>query len=145
MNYFSQFSFQIKPSFIFGTFVVYLNTFISNSVSLKFLFGRLTGTWGFKFPHAKLRFVIRKRKITIGKRTIRLRPSKDKRFRGWWTFPYRKVTYYVRFTSRGIRVVKLVGKRVVTARLTSKPKRRPHRPHRPRPRPRPRPHKPGRT
>merc|ERR1712002_1115250 len=67
---------------------------------------------------------IRNKRITIGRRTIRLRRTKNKKFRGWWTFPYRRVTYYIRFTKRGIRVVTLKGKKVVTLRTIRKRPRR---------------------
>ena len=105
--------------------------------SLKFVFRRLTGTWGFKFPRASFKFTIRHHRIKIGKTTVRLRRSKNRRFRGWWTFPFHKVTYYVRFTTRGIRVVSMKGKKIITGRVTTRPRRT----HKPRPRPRPRPGK----
>ena len=84
--------------------------------------GRLTGTWGLKFPRATFKFVIRHGRITLNRRTIKLRPSKNKKFPGWFTFPYRRVTYYIRFTPRGVRVVTLKGKKVVTGRVVSRPK-----------------------
>merc|ERR1712157_594532 len=42
-----------------------------------------------------------------------------------WTFPYRRVTYYIRFTSKGIRILTIKGKKVVpgkTIRKIVKPK-----------------------
>ena len=93
----------------------------------------MTGTWGFKFPTASFKFVIKHHKIKIGKTTIKLRRSKNKRFRGWWTFPFHKMTYYVRFTTRGIRVVSMIGKKIVKGKVTTRPRRT----HKPKPRPRP--------
>merc|ERR1712003_314524 len=50
----------------------------------------------------------------------RLRPSTNKKFIGWWTFPYRRVTYYIRFTSKGIRILTIKGKKVVTGKTIRK-------------------------
>jgi hypothetical protein len=47
------------------------------TVGWKFLIRRLAGTWGFKFPKASFKFVIRNQRITIGRRTLKLRPSKN--------------------------------------------------------------------
>merc|ERR1712098_381630 len=69
-------------------------------VGWKFLIRRLAGTWGFKFPKASFKFVIRNQRITIGRRTIKLRPSKNKRYPGWQTFRYKNVIYYIRFTTK---------------------------------------------
>ena len=105
-------------------------------VSLRFVFGRMRGTWGFKFPRVSFKFVIRHHKIHIGRTLIKLRKSTNKRFRGWFTFHYRRVTYYIRFTAGHIKLVRLHGKKIITSRVTSKPKRRrPHkkRPHKKRP------------
>merc|ERR1712189_155961 len=94
-----------------------------NKVS--FLLGRFPGLYTFKFPKVSFRFVISNRKIKIGRKTIRLKPSSNKKFIGWWTFPYRRVTYYIRFTSKGIRILTIKGKKVVpgkTIRKIVKPK-----------------------
>merc|ERR1712176_1356464 len=94
-----------------------------NKVS--FLIGRFPGLYTFKFPKVSFRFVISNRKIKIGRKTIRLKPSSNKKFIGWWTFPYRRVTYYIRFTSKGIRILTIKGKKVVpgkTIRKIVKPK-----------------------
>ena len=116
---------MVLQSLLIGTVLkLLLMTFRSFLVSMKFLFRRMTGTWGFKFPQASFKFVIKHHKIKIGKTTLKLRRSKNKRFRGWWTFPFHKMTYYVRFTTRGIRVVSMKGKKVITGRVTTRPKRR---------------------
>merc|ERR1712189_80431 len=60
-----------------------------NKVS--FLLGRFPGLYTFKFPKVSFRFVISNRKIKIGRKTIRLKPSSNKKFIGWWTFPYLRV------------------------------------------------------
>ena len=90
-----------------------------------FLLRRFPGTWKFKFPKVSFKFVIKHRRITINKRPIKLRPSKNKKFPGWWTFPFHKVTYYIRFTTKGIKIVTLKNNKVVTAKVVKKPKRTP--------------------
>merc|ERR1711973_545882 len=89
-----------------------------NKVS--FLLGRFPGLYTFKFPKVSFRFVISNRKIKIGRKTIRLKPSSNKKLIGWWTFPYRRVTYYIRFTSKGIRILTIKGKKVVTGKTIRK-------------------------
>merc|ERR1712142_1182443 len=69
------------------------------------------------------------RGITINKKTIKLQPSKNKKFPGWWTFPYKKVTYYITFTTRGVKVVTLKGTKVVTGKTTTKPKTKKNKKH----------------
>merc|ERR1712235_230310 len=94
-------------------------------VRVSFLLRRFPGLYTFRFPKVSFRFVISHRRIRIGRRTIRLRPSTNKKFIGWWTFPYRRVTYYIRFTSKGIRILTIKGKKVVpgkTIRKIVKPK-----------------------
>ena len=89
-----------------------------------FFLRRFPGTWKFKFPKVSFKFVIKHKRITINKRPIKLRPSKNKKFPGWWTFPFHKVIYYVRFTTKGIRIVTLKNNKVVTSKVVSKPKRK---------------------
>merc|ERR1711975_9421 len=89
-------------------------------VRVSFLLGRFPGFYTFRFPKMSFRFVISHRRIRIGRRTIRLRPSTNKKFIGWWTFPYRRVTYYIRFTSKGIRILTIKGKKVVTGKTIRK-------------------------
>merc|ERR1711962_349968 len=79
-----------------------------------FFLRRFPGTWKFKFPKVSFKFVIKHKRITINKRPIKLRPSKNKKFPGWLTFPFHKVIYYVRFTTKGIRIVTLKNNKVVT-------------------------------
>merc|ERR1712176_364952 len=87
---------------------------------VSFFLGRFPGLYTFRFPKMNFRFVISHRRITIGKKTIRLRPSTNKKFIGCWTFPYRRVTYYIRFTSKGIRILTIKGKKVVTGKTIRK-------------------------
>merc|ERR1711962_1892977 len=87
---------------------------------VSFLLGRFPGLYTFKFPRMSFRFVISHRRITIGRKTIRLRPSTNKRYIGWWTFPFRRVTYYIRFTSKGIRILTIKGKKVVPGKTIRK-------------------------
>ena len=104
---------------------------------MKFFLRIHAGTWVHKFPKGTtLKVVIRNRRIYIGKKLITLRRSKNKRFRGWFTFSYNKVTYYIIFTSRGVKIVKLKGKKVVISRVVSRPKIKIHIHHPTRPHPR---------
>ena len=86
-----------------------------------FVFKRFTGAWGFRFPKVSFKFVIRNRKIHIGKTLIKLKPSTNLKYKGWFTFVYRRITYYIRFTLGGVRIIYLHGKKPVTGRVT-----RPH-------------------
>merc|ERR1712039_704726 len=87
---------------------------------VSFLLGRFPGLYTIRFPKTTFRFVISHRRITIGRKTIRLRPSTNKRYIGWWTFPFRRVTYYIRFTSKGIRILTIKGKEVVPGKTIRK-------------------------
>ena len=107
-----------------GYILLFLNIFC-DAFLVSFLLGRFPGLYTFKFPKVSFRFVISNRKIKIGRKTIRLKPSSNKKFIGWWSFPYRRVTYYIRFTSKGIRILTIKGKKVVpgkTIRKIVKPK-----------------------
>merc|ERR1712168_614308 len=64
----------------------------------------------------------------INKKPIKLTRSTNKKFPGWWTFPYQKVTYFIRFTTRGVKIVSFKGKKVITPKVVSKPKRKPKKP-----------------
>ena len=93
------------------------------SYLVNFVYRRFPGTWKFKFPKTSFRFVIRHKKILINKKRVTLRKSTNKRFPGWFTFPYRGVTYFTRFTSRGIKIVSVKGKKVITSKVVSRPKK----------------------
>lgn len=95
------------------------------SCLVNFFLRRFPGTWKFKFPKTSFRFVIKHRKITINKKPITLRRSTNVRFPGWRTFSYRGVRYFTRFTSKGIKIVSVKGKKIITSTVVSRPKRKP--------------------
>merc|ERR1711962_1739576 len=72
---------------------------------VSYLLGRFPGLYTVRFPKVTFGFVIAHRRVTIGKKTIKLRPSTNKKYIGWWTFPFHRVTYYIKFTSKGIRIL----------------------------------------
>merc|ERR1712150_132843 len=83
-----------------------------------FILRRLTGR---TFKVANFKFVIHHGRIFFGKRPIRLRVSKNKKFPGYFTFTINKWVYYIKFTTRGLIVFGVNGRKVVkTAVITKK-------------------------
>merc|ERR1711962_1070379 len=91
---------------------------------VSYLLGRFHGLYTVKFPKTTFKFLISNRKITIGKKVIRLRTSTNKRYTGYWTFPFHGVTYYIRFISnphfRRITTLTIKGKKVIYGKTSRK-------------------------
>merc|ERR1712072_669772 len=90
-----------------------------------FFVKQFRGIWKFKFPKISFKFTIKNKKITINKRPTKLRRSTNPRFPGWYTFVFRTIKYYIKFTTRGIKIVTLKGKKIITSKVVKKPKRKP--------------------
>merc|ERR1712072_1463092 len=90
-----------------------------------FFVKRFRGIWKFKFPKISFKFTIKNKKITINKRPTKLRRSTNSRFPGWYTLVFRTIKYYIKFTTRGIKIVTLKGKKIITSQVVKKPKRKP--------------------
>merc|ERR1712072_1225728 len=90
-----------------------------------FFVKRFRGIWKFKFPKISFKFIIKNKKITINKRPTKLRRSTNPRFPGWYTFVFRTIIYYIKLTTRGIKIVTLKGKKIITSKVVKKPKRKP--------------------
>ena len=55
-----------------------------------------------------------------------MQPSKNKKFPGYWTFPFRRVNYFIRFTTKGLKVASVKGKRpIITKIVRRKPGKKP--------------------
>merc|ERR1712072_476985 len=82
-----------------------------NPTTLKIFFGK----WNLVFPHMKFNLIFKPGKITLNGKTIKVFPSKNKRYpasQGWFIFIYKTWTYYIRRTRIGF----------VTFRMNSKGK-----------------------
>ena len=80
------------------------------------MLSKVTGSWNLKFPSLSFKFVISNGKINIKGRPIQLLPSNNPRFPmsgGWLMFRYLSLTYYIQFSSNGIRAVEFKGGRVI--------------------------------
>merc|ERR1712072_1620542 len=83
------------------------------------LLKRFTG-FTFRFPSVKFNFVIRGGRIVVGGHAMKLVPSGNKRFptsKGWYLFRYMGWTYFISFSSRGIKVVGMHGHKIVTGNV----------------------------
>merc|ERR1712072_694117 len=86
------------------------------------LLKRFTG-FTFRFPSVKFNFVIRGGRIVVGGHAMKLVPSGNKRFptsKGWYLFRYMGWTYFIGFSSRGIKVVGMHGHKIVTGKVHGK-------------------------
>ena len=92
--------------------------------SVTFFVKRFPGTWKFKFPKISFKFAIKNRKIMIANKPTKLKRSKNPRFPGWYTFVFHTTKFYIKFTSSGIKIVKLKGNKVITSRIVKKPKQK---------------------
>ena len=81
---------------------------------------RHPGTWRFKFPKVSFKVTIKNRRIRINKKPIKLQPSKNKKFPGWWTFPFRRVNYFIRFTTKGVKLVSVKGKKPIITKIVKR-------------------------
>ena len=89
--------------------------FSSVSSSVSFTLKRLTGV---KFKVGKSNFVIKNGKIYLGKHSVKVSPSTNKKFpgsKGYFTFTTKGWTYYILFSPSGIKVSAVHGKKVLTS------------------------------